>query len=336
MPSTRRTFLRGIAAGTALMSGLLQACSTAPAAPPTVSAKPATLPKLTASYGSPVGSFAAMWMAKAIGAFDKYGVNVDIQYIETATAVPAMVANGIDAQEVSAAPVITADANGDLDLVLLASALNHPILGLYALPEITNAEQLRGRIVASDKPGTPTDYSARLALSLLGLTPTDVDLRIVGSAAEVTPAMMSGQLPAGVVAPPQSFLVEAKGFHLLQGIFDQPYQNVGIVARRSRLDELAPALRPFLAGIRDGILAWNAQPDLAMKVMDDYAKIGDPDILKRTYDFYTKTAPFEPSLQPTLPGIRAMMDFLSPTVPKLANYKPEQFVDTRFLSQLPT
>src|SRR5207247_11019134 len=125
-------------------------------------------------------------------------------------------------------------------------------------PPITIEQQLRARNVASDQPGTPTYYSARRALSLLVLTPTEVDLRIVGSAAEVTPAMLSGQVPAGVVAPPQSFLVEAKGFHLLQGIFDQPYHNVGIVARRSRLDELAPALRPFFAAIRAAIQAWNA------------------------------------------------------------------------------
>jgi len=30
-----------------------------------------------------------------------------------------------------------------------------------------------------------------------------------------------------------------------------------------------------------------------------------------------------------------MMEFLSGSVPKLANYTTEQFVDTRFLSQLP-
>jgi hypothetical protein len=148
--------------------------------------------------------------------------------------------------------------------------------------------------------------------------------------------MLSGQVPAGIVAPPQAFQVEAKGFHLLQDIFSQPYQNVGVVARRSRLDELAPALRPLLASIRDGIQAWNKQPELAMKVMGEYANVSDAEILKKTYDFYTKTAPYEPSLQPTLPGIKAMMDFLAPTVPKVANYTPEQFVDTRFLSQLPS
>src|SRR6266849_5813973 len=68
-----------------------------------------------------------------------------------------------------------------------------------------------------------------------------------------------GATAAGVVAPPQAFQVEAKGFHLLQDIFRQPYQNVGVVARRSRLDELAPALRPLLASIRDHINAWNAK-----------------------------------------------------------------------------
>jgi ABC-type nitrate/sulfonate/bicarbonate transport system substrate-binding protein len=307
----------------------------APTAAPTVLSKPGALPKLTVSYGSPVGSFAALWMAKAINAFDKYGVTVDVQYIETATAVPAMVSNNIDAEEVSAAPIITADANGDLDLVLIGSALNHPILGLYTVPEITNADQLRGKVVATDKPGTPADYAARLALSLMGLTTTDVDYRIVGSAAEVTPAMLSGQVPAGVVAPPQSFQVEAKGFHLLQSIFDQPYQNVGIVARTSRLDELGPSLKALLAAVRDGIQAWFAQPDLAMRIIDEYAKIGDAAILQKTYDFYTQTAPFEPSLQPTMSGIKAMMDFLAPSVPKLAGLTPERFVDTRLLTQLP-
>ena len=340
MELTRRTFIQ--LSGVAAVGGLLQACTSAlpvmptPTMAPTLVPRPAApLPSLKVSYGSPVGSFAALWMAKAVNAFDKYGLSADIQYIETATAVPAMVANNIDAEEVSAPPIITADANGDLDLVLIGSALNHPILGLYAVAEITNADQLRGKVVGTDKPGTPTDYAAHLSLSLLGLKPSDVDLRIVGSAAEMTPAMLSGQLPAGVLAPPQSFQVEAKGFHLLQSIFDQPYQNVGVVARRSRLDELGPSLKALLASIRDGIQAWYAQPELAMQVIDQYAKIGDAEIIRRTYEFYSKTAPFEASLQPTMPGIKAMMDFLSPSVPKLANFTPEQFVDTRFLSQLP-
>lgn len=360
---SRRTVLRlmalAISAGGA---GLAQACApaaapapaaavatVAPPLPPTAvppTAAPAaptqaptqvarSLPKLTVSYGSPVGSFAPLWMAKAIGAFDRYGLTVDVLYIETATAVPAMIANNIDAEEVSAAPIITADVNGDLDLVLIGSVLNHPILSLYTTTDINSADDLRGKIVATDKPGTPTDYACRLSLSLLGLAPEDVELRIVGSAAEVTPAMISHQVAGGVVAPPQAFQVEAVGYHILKSIFDQPYQNVGLVARRSRLDELGPSLRALLASLRDGIQAWSMRPELAMQVQDEYAKVGDPEVLRKTYEFYLKTAPYEPSLQPTLVGIKAMMDFLQPTLPKISTFTPERFVDTRFLADLP-
>jgi hypothetical protein len=72
-----------------------------------------------------------------------------------------------------------------------------------------------------------------------------------------------------------------------------------------------------------------------MRVTDEYAKVGDAAILQKTYDFYSKTAPFEPSLQPTMAGIKAMMDFLAPSVPKLEGLTPERFVDTRLLAQLP-
>ena len=326
----------GSASAASPAASVKPAGSSAVAASPASATAKAGVPKLIVAYGAIAGSFAPLWMANNIGAFDKHGISVDMRYIENNVAVSAMVAKSIDVLEASAAPILTVDANGKEDLVYIASALNHPHLGMYAAASITNAEQLRGQIIASDKPGTPVDYAARLSLSLMGLKPSDVQLRPIGGVAEVLAAMLSGQVPAGVVAPPQSFQAEAKGFHLLQSIFSRPYQNVGLVVKRSRLDELASALRSLLAAYRDGILAWNSQPEAAMKVLDQYAKVGDADILKRTYDFYAKTALFEPSLEPTMEGIQAMIEFLaSSTVPALQGAKPEQFVDTRFLKDLP-
>jgi hypothetical protein len=51
--------------------------------------------------------------------------------------------------------------NGKQEMVIVASSLNRPILALYALPEIAGAEQLKGKAIASDKPGTVADYGAR-------------------------------------------------------------------------------------------------------------------------------------------------------------------------------
>ena len=322
------------------------AASAKPAAAASASAKPAASPSgsaaakpggkvLKVTYGSPVGSFAPLWMAKEIGAFDKYGVNVEMSLVETNNALTALVANQIDAMEVSMAPVITADVNGNLDVVIIASALNHPVLGLYADSTVKNANDLKGKVIASDKPGTPVDYSARLSLSLLNLKPSDVNLRPIGTSSEITAALLSGQVPAGMEAPPQSFLVETKGFHLVQDIFSKPYQNVGLMARKSRFDELGPQLKPLLQAYRDGINAMFDQPQKAKQVFDQYAKIGDASVIDKTYDFYTKTAPFQRDMQPTSEGIQAMIDFLGETVPAVKSHKAVEFMDLRFLKDLP-
>jgi NitT/TauT family transport system substrate-binding protein len=275
-------------------------------------------------------------MAQEAGAFKKHGVTVEMSLIQTSAAVPAIIAGELDAMEVSAAPVITSDVNGNEDLVMIASALNHPIIGLWTVNSITSAQQLKGEVVASDKPGTPVDYAAHLALSLLGLKASDVSLRPIGNSAAITGALLSGEIKAGMEAPPQAFEVEAKGFHLLQDLYSKPYQNVALVAKRSRLDQLAPALGPLVAAYREGILAWNNQPDLAKKVLTKYGKVTDQAILDKTYEFYTKTAPFEPSLQPTMEGIQAMADFLGETtVPKAKGKHADDFVDLRFVKSLP-
>src|SRR5215472_17585085 len=120
---SRRQFLRfaSLTFGAACAGSLVQACvSPPPAAPtatgalasvPTAQPKPVptavppttapaersgALPKLVVSYGAKTTAYAPFWMAKATGAFEKYGVSVDMQFIEGLTAVPAMIANDTD------------------------------------------------------------------------------------------------------------------------------------------------------------------------------------------------------------------------------------------------
>jgi hypothetical protein len=74
-----------------------------------------------------------------------------------------------------------------------------------------------------------------------------------------------------------------------------------------------------------------------MNVLDQYTQMGDPEILSKSYDFFTRVTPFEPSLQPTIAGMKAILEFLAATtLPTAAQFNPEQFVDTRFLAELPS
>jgi len=281
------------------------------------------------------GSFLPLWLADATKAFSAHQVTVNMQYIQAGTATTALIAGDVDLLEESAATLLTADLNGHSDLVFLASALNHAQFSLYVAPAIQTAADLKGKVLAVDRPGTAVDYGMRVLLSKLGLKPTDVTLRPLGNTSVEYPALVGGQVDGAVMAPPFTFMAKARGFRELKNIYDVPYQNVGVMARRSHLNELAPALPGFLAAYRDGIRAYNEQPDLATKVIQEYTKETDPDILRQTYEFYRTSAPFQTDLQPTLGAIKAMLDFLSDTIPAAKTAAPEQFVDLRFLSQMP-
>lgn len=291
---------------------------------------------LTVAYVAPVGSMAPLWVADAAHTFDRYHVRVDIQFIQANAAIAALLGRDVDAVQISAPPMIAANLGmSEHPLVFVASALNHASLSLYTDASIRSAAQLKGKTLASDRPGTPIDFAMHTALSLLGVSPSDVTLLPLGSAQIQLEALLSGQVQGAILGPPQSFQAAARGFHDLKDTFRVPYQNVGIVVLRSRVQTLGPALVPFLAGYRDGIVTYNRDAALAMRMLQQYTKESDPTILRQTYEFY-RDLPFEPSLRPTLEGIQATLDFFSRTMPAAKQITAKDLVDLRFLSQLPT
>lgn len=275
-------------------------------------------------------------MAQTSGAFAAHNLNVSLSLLAADTGVAALIAGDVDAIELSAAPILTADANGGggANLVFIGSGLDHPIFSLMVSHNVQSAADVKGKTIASDKPGTPIDYGTHQLLSLLGVSPSDVSLLPLGTPGTVT-ALVSGQSDAATLAPPDTFTVENQGFTELVNDYDQPYQNVGIAVRRDRIAALRPALINLLAAYRDGIAAYNDNPSLAVQTFQKYSS-GDPSILQLTYNFYKDQAPFEQDLQPTMAGTQAMIDFLSSsTVPALQGAQASQFWDTSLLSELP-
>ncbi len=359
---TRRGFIRtALGAGALGLAAILQACggtaapsvptassalpktssaASGPAAPAgaasaaATSAKPASGLTFSIAYGSLGGFTVPLWLADASHAFADAGVTAKVSYIESSVAVSALIAKDVDAVLLSAAPVIQADLNGDAGLVFTASVLNRPVFALYAPKSIQTAADVKGKVIASDRPGTPTDFGARLLLAKLNLKPSDVQIRPVGGSAQAVAALISGQADAAAISPPASFQAEDKGFHPVIDIYDVPYQGIGVVMVKSRLDQLAAATVPFLKGLRRGVQLYSAQPDMAMKLLSDYTKETDQTILKRTYEFYRTQAAFEPTLKPTVEGIQSMIDFLAESMPAAKGAKPDQFMDGRFLGQL--
>ena len=106
---------------------------------------------------------ASLWMAKEIGGFAKQNLDVEVHSMSSSSALPALIANELDVVQFSAAPVITASLRGH-DIVFIAGLLNTMIWDFYVRPEIKSVEQLKGKIVGTDRPATPVAYDTLVAL----------------------------------------------------------------------------------------------------------------------------------------------------------------------------
>ena len=155
----------------------------------------------------------------------------------------------------------------------------------------------------------------------------------MGGSEQITAALLTGQIVAGAAAPPVSFQLDRAGFHSMATTLDQPYQNVGVVVRRGRMDELAGRLVPLLRAVRAGIDRYYSDKTFTMKVIAKYTKEKDPDIIDRTYEFYRR-AGFKRELMISEPGVQGILNFLSETVPEAKKAVPAQFFDDRFVRQL--
>ncbi len=123
---------------------------------------------------------APIWIASEIGAYQREGLDARIIYIDARVAVAALVAGEVDTIVISAPSVIPPVLSG-ANIAFIAGLHNKMIFSFHAQPDIQSPAQLRGKIVGTNRPGTPADYGNRVALTKMGLKPTDVQLLPLGS-----------------------------------------------------------------------------------------------------------------------------------------------------------
>jgi NitT/TauT family transport system substrate-binding protein len=291
--------------------------------------------RLRIAYAAPIGVMAPLWMAAQSGALNAQNIDTELVLVEARAAIAALIAKEIDALEISMPAVVPAAVAGG-DITMIAGLLNKMIFSFHSQKDIKSAEQLRGKIVGSDRVGTASDYGGRMAMSLLGLKPeSDVNVLRIGGTNILWPALQTGQIAAAALTPPQSFNADALGFNRLVTTYHLPYQNIGIVVRKSDVEAKSDAWVRLLKATREGIRRWYEDPKLAKEVLIRYTKEKDPDKLQKTYEFFTKQAGFNSDLTMTEPGIQQIVNFLGATVlPAAKGASPKQFYDTRILERV--
>ena len=291
-----------------------------------------TLKKIRIGYPSLSFRQSNVWVAKEVGLFNKYGLEVEPIFLRGGQVATQALAGG-DPPIVNIGTVVQADLTG-FDLVLVAAVETTYDQIVFARPGITKLEQLKGKRFGISGFGAATNYAALILMKHLNLQPKDLTLLPTGPDAERLAAMAAGKIDATFFTSSSAAPARKAGFVELLQIADLgvEVQGNGLATSRAYAQSNREVVKNALKGFVEAIYYIYANKKEAQRVFAKYMRSNDPEVLEDSYNGYIKSIPKKPS--PTLKGIQFMLDMLADKMPQAKTAKPEQFVDLSFLQEL--
>jgi ABC-type nitrate/sulfonate/bicarbonate transport system substrate-binding protein len=291
------------------------------------------LEPLIVSYSSFTGNRAPFWIAKELGLYEKYGLDVKLVSIAAGSvSLTALLAGNVHLTTDSSAGVVSAGARGaPIVTVSTNGALPYQLI---ALPSIKSAVELKGKVVGSSRIGAGTDFLLRRILSKLGLVPgKDVSLIPTGvsESEKRIQLMFQGKIDATIGESDKVFQFAELGGQKLSILgepkdFGVPAPGSEINSTRQVIRELHPRLKAFFMAYSEAIATGRKNRELTYQVFRKYMRIDNPQLLDFTYRVqFLEAIAAKP--YPREDAIQASIEDLKSTIPKLEGMKVSDFVD---------
>ena len=192
---------------------------------------------LHASYSALVPSGAPFWIGQELGLFEKEGLLVKLVYINASPlVVAAVLAGDIQVSLAGVSAIVAAHARGS-DVVAVAGAVNKINVSIYALPEIKNPEDLRGKRMGITRFGGLYDFSANYALKKWGLQPGKyVALIQIGDAPSLMSALAGNSIQAATLQPPSTIRAAQQGYRELMDLSKSGFEYQNTDRKSTRLN----------------------------------------------------------------------------------------------------
>jgi len=159
----------------------------------------AELKKFRLGYSTVGPAGAGLWMAKEIGAFEKYGIDADLIFISSGPVVVQALLGGDLHGGFAATNAVIAAVLGGAPLVSIMSLINRPYYRLWVQPEITRIEELRGKTLGVSRFGSVNDNMTRILLRKKNLEGA-VMVRQFGGTTETAAAFLHRQIAGAVIS----------------------------------------------------------------------------------------------------------------------------------------
>ncbi|HEY3129758.1 MAG TPA: ABC transporter substrate-binding protein [Acidobacteriota bacterium] len=298
------------------------------------------LEPLIVSYSSFTGNRAPFWIAKELGLYEKYGLDVKLVSIAAGSvSLTALLAGNVHLTTDSSAGVVSAGARGaPIVTVSTNGALPYQLI---ALPSIKSPVELKGKVVGSSRIGAGTDFLLRRILSKLGLVPgKDVSLIPTGvsESEKRIQLMFQGKIDATIGESDKVFQFAELGGQKLSVLgepkdFGVPAPGSEINSTRQVIKELRPRLKAFFMAYSEAIAIGRKNRELTYQVFRRHTRIDNPKLLDFTYRVqFLEAIPAKP--YPREDAIQASIEDLKSTIPKLEGMKVSDFMDASLIREI--
>ena len=287
---------------------------------------------LPIAYSNLITDNLPLWYAQESGLFQRSGLDVDLQYIASTNAMAALLAGQVEVASTGGSEVINSIANG-ADLVVVATITPVYAVFLEVRPDIKSAEDLKGKSIAITNPGASFDVATRVLLMHEGLDPDrDVTFIKTGSVANVTSALVSGNVEAGLANVPDTIKIEAAGLHPL---FDMsklglPGSTVVLVMQRAYVSQHRDVVQRFVDAVVEALAREKQDRPGAVQLLEKYLQTQDEAGMNAAFDYYIQ------NVLPGLPFPKAeqfgdAQRTTSAVNPKAAEVRVESFLEPSFV-----
>ena len=277
-----------------------------------------------------------LWVARDAGIFQKHGIDPTIVNVRNAQVGMSALAGGETQFHVGSATGTSIGAMaGGLDLAFIAGLINKLDGAFVVNTSIRSPGDLKGKRIGIQSIGGGVWTFTMLALDHWGLVPErdKIQFRIVGDQAVLAQGLISGTVDAAYLGYTFSKVVQRQGFRVLQDLakVDIPYQGVGIVARRSFLDQSPDVAERALKAIAKSVAYFQdaANKQSVVNILMKWLRL--PQVEDAVAGQEAMRALYSRRIFPTIEGVRNTVRILSRIDAKFAKLKAEDLVDERII-----
>lgn len=240
------------------------------------------------AYSGTSSAQLAIWAAKDLGIFAKYGLDADLVFISgSARGMQALLGGSVQAVDSDGIGPINAILRGG-DLMIVAGLINKSLFKFVAQKEIAAPAQLRGKKIGVANFGGSNEFAVLLALKEWNIPKEAVTLVAAGGSALRLTALEKGALDATVLPYDHALAAARLGMKVMADIPElvQSFPDKVITMRRSFLERERATAKKYLQSLAEAVYLVNTNRELSANILRKRLGVKDGKVIDENLNIY--------------------------------------------------